>query len=160
MESHSQEQLEDMLIDSPAKAIELLTRLVGEGNADAMFVLGMAYYDGDGVERDALRCADLLAHAAALGHVGAIHDLGCFYYYGYGFPEGFRDWEKSAALLAQGVERCYTPSMTFLGSMYEHGEGVPKSYETARALFKRAAKLGDELGRKGVVRVRRRMNRR
>jgi len=38
--------------------------------------------------------------------------------------------------------------MTFLGSMYKNGEGVVKDLERAKSLFKKASKLGDELGKK------------
>ncbi len=148
-----QDELEDLLFESPEQAIAVLNELARQGSADAMFVLGMAYYDGDGVKRDTLKCADLLARAAALGHIKANHDLGCFYYYGYGFPEGFRNWQKSAELLARTAQQGYTPSMTFLGSMYENGEGVSQSAEMARALYQRAAELGDELGERGLKRL-------
>lgn len=153
MKDYTQDELEDLLFESPEQAIAVLEELVRHGNADAMFVMGTAYYDGDGVKRDRVRCVELLTRAAALGHIKANHDLGCFYYYGYGFPEGFRNWQKSAELLAKTAQQDYTPSMTFLGSMYENGEGVIQSAEMARALYERAAELGDELGERGLKRL-------
>lgn len=153
MGPYTQDELEDMLLASPERAIVLLEELARQGNADALYVLGMAYYDGDGVKPDALKCADLLAQAMALGHVKASHDLGCFHYYGYGFPEGFRNLEKSAELLARTVQQGYIPSMTFLGNMYERGEGVPQSLGKAKALYERAAQLGDEMGELGLKRL-------
>jgi TPR repeat protein len=43
--------------------------------------------------------------------------------------------------------------MTFLGSMYERGEGVSLSTSRARELYRQAAELGDELGQVNLARL-------
>ena len=131
-----------------------MTALASHGDLDAMYVLGMAHYDGDdGVEFDRDQCVNLLERAAGQGHVKAAHDLGCFRYFGYGFPAEFRDLAKAAELLATSAAAGYSPSMTFLGSMYENGEGVEKCMRRARTLYQAAADAGDELGLKQLART-------
>ena len=151
--SSSTEELEDLLADDPAGAHAKLETLVAKGDPAAMYVLGIALYDGEGVEEDRTRCLELLERAVAAGHTQATHDLGCFYYYGYGFPSTMRDHPRAVALLQKSASAGHAPSMAFLGCMYENGEGVPLNLATARALFRQAAELGNELGRESLARL-------
>ena len=151
--SSSTEALEDLLADDPAAAHERLEALVAEGDLAAMYVLAIALYDGEGAEQNRPRCLELLERAAAAGHTQATHDLGCFYYYGYGFPASMRDHQRAATLLQRSATAGHPPSMTFLGSMYENGEGVPIDVEKARALYRQAAELGSELGQENLTRL-------
>lgn len=145
------DQLEDLLWDGGAQR---LAELAGRGDIDAIYLLGMAHYDGDnGVEIDRTRCAELLQQAADSGHIVASHHLGCFRFYGYGFPTEFRDLRKAAELLTASATRGYPPSMTFLGSMYENGEGVERDVAKARVLYRAAADAGDELGQQCIARL-------
>jgi localization factor PodJL len=93
------DDLEDFLSDDPVAAHAKLDTLVAEGNSDAMYVLAIALYDGDGVQEDRPRCLNLLERAAAAGHVKATHDLGCFHYYGYGFAPEVQSLSRAATLL-------------------------------------------------------------
>src|SRR5688572_25342042 len=139
--SPATDELEDLLSDDPVAAHTKLEALVAKGDSDAMYVLAMALYDGDGVQEDRPRCLELLGRAAATGHLKATHDLGCFHYYGYGFAPDVQSLSRAAALLEQSASAGYPPSMTFLGSMYENGEGVPLSLSQARKLYRQAAEL-------------------
>jgi TPR repeat protein len=151
--SPSIDELEDLLTDDPVAAHTKLEALVAEGDSDAMYVLAMALYDGDGVKEDRPKCLELLGRAAAAGHLKATHDLGCFHYCGYGFPPEVQSLPRAAALLQKSASGGYPASMTFLGSMYEHGEGVPLSLSQARDLYRQAADLGDELGQENLARL-------
>lgn len=145
------DELEELLW---AGKVEQLVDMVFQGDLDAMYVLGMAYYDGDeGVHCDTEQCIDLLQRAADGGHVEASHDLGCFRFYGYGFPAEFQDLRQAAVLLEFSSKAGHTPSMTFLGSMFENGEGVERSVERATQLYKAAAEAGDELGAQYLARL-------
>jgi TPR repeat protein len=154
--SHAMEdrqfELEDMLADSES-GVAAVTELASGGDADAMYVLAMAHYDGDYVPQDSARCIELLERAVAAGHIKSTHDLGCFRYYGYRLPPNFADFKEAARLLELSVAAGYPPSMTFLASMYENGEGVPVDVERAKVLYLSAANLGDEIGRQGFDRL-------
>jgi uncharacterized protein len=148
------DELEDLLIADPETGLKSLVALATERDLDAMYVLGMAHYDGDdGLELDRLRCIEMLEQAARQGHVKAAHDLGCFRFYGYGFPASFQDFRAATQLLEKSAAAGYPPSLTFLGSMYENGEGVTRDIEMARQLYQAAADRGAELGVKYMARL-------
>lgn len=148
------DELEDFLVADPALGLKSLIALASQGDLDAIYVLGMAHYDGDdGVELDRVRCIEMLEQAAQRGHIKAAHDLGCFRFYGYGFPEDFQDFRAAAELLEKSADAGYPPSLTFLGSMYENGEGVTRNAEMARQLYQAAADMGAELGVQYLARL-------
>ena len=55
----------------PAKVIAKWQKLAEEGNADAQFLLGKAYYDGNGVAQDYAQALELWHKAAAQGNAAA-----------------------------------------------------------------------------------------
>ena len=145
------DELEETLWAGGAQKLIDLAKL---GDLDAIYVVGMAHYDGDeGVEFNREKCISMLQRAADQGHIEATHHLGCFRYYGYGFPDDFRDLNRAAALLKISAAKGYPPSLTFLGSMYENGEGVEKDSQMALQLYRAAADFGDEHGINCVARL-------
>ena len=135
-------ELEELLATTTG-TLELMN-LVESGDLDSLYVLALAYYDGDYVEQDRVKCVELLEQAVAKGHEKSIHDLGCFYYYGYGFPTEFRSPKKAEKLLLVSAQKGYSPSMIFLGRMYMHGDGVKKNLVVAKELLLKAEKAGLE----------------
>lgn len=67
-----------------ASARALCRPLADAGLADAQFVLGQMYQNGEGVARDAGRAAPWYRRAALQGHAGAAFALGMLYRYGIG----------------------------------------------------------------------------
>ncbi len=67
-----------------ASARVLCRPLAEDGLADAQFILGRMYQNGDGVSRDARRAAGWYRRAAEQGHADARFDLGMMYRYGIG----------------------------------------------------------------------------
>jgi|GEM_PF-629901 len=67
-----------------ASARVLCRPLAEDGLADAQFVLGRMYQNGEGVSRDARRAAEWYRRAAEQGHADARFDLGMMYRYGIG----------------------------------------------------------------------------
>lgn len=53
------------------------------------------------------------------------------------------DYVRAARLLAPMAQRGHPRAMTVLGYMYDHGFGVPQSYEAAAELYTGAAECGD-----------------
>ena len=124
--------------DYPA-AFETLTRLAREGNAVAQFYLGVMYYGGDGVQKDAAQAAAWFRKAAAQGYASAQYNLGVMYEHGQGVPQDYVQavvWYRKAAV--QGLANAqYT-----LGLMYADGQGVPQDYAQALEWYRKAAAQG------------------
>jgi uncharacterized protein len=112
------------LIDLDENSEMQLKALASEGDSDAMYVLGIAYYDGDLPPRNTIKAVEYLKLAAENGHIKARHDLACFYYYGYGLPETPIDLQKSIALFQLNAKENYMPSLTFLSSIYSNHKSV------------------------------------
>jgi uncharacterized protein len=53
------------------------------------------------------------------------------------------DYVGAARLLSPMAQRGHPRAMAMLGCMYEHGFGVPQSYDTAVGLYTKAAERGD-----------------
>lgn len=58
--------------------VQSLERLAKEGNAEALYHIGMAYHTGSGVTEDRQRALDAFQKAAAMGDPLASYKLGCF----------------------------------------------------------------------------------
>lgn len=127
----------------PAKlklALKALRQASKQGNAEAQFRLGMMYANGEGVELDHARAAELILAAAKQGHTSAQTTLGWLYANGYGVPqddERARTWYQRAAELGD-LKAQYT-----LGTMYRFGQmGVEKNGEQAVHWYLKAADQG------------------
>ncbi|EJK57190.1 hypothetical protein THAOC_22795, partial [Thalassiosira oceanica] len=57
-------------------AVELWTEASELGSIEALFDLGNAYYNGDGVQEDNAKGIEFWSEAAMQGHVGSRHSLG------------------------------------------------------------------------------------
>ena len=71
----------------PAKlkvALKALRQAAKQGNAEAQFRLGMMYANGEGVDLDHAKAAELLLAAAKQGHATAQMTVGWLYANGYG----------------------------------------------------------------------------
>lgn len=78
------------------------------GDPDAMYRLGMAYFDGRGVERDYLEAFKWFQRAAQKGHVFAISMTGTCYYKGIGVEQSKTEAEK---WFQKGADRFYGDSI-------------------------------------------------
>ena len=61
-----------------SRAVELWTEAAELGSVDALYHLGLAYRDGEGVGQDVSQCIHFYEKAAMLGHSMARHNLGCY----------------------------------------------------------------------------------
>ena len=68
---------------------EKLIADAGQGDADAQCDLGLAYYDGEGVERDYTKAAKWLSKAVENGNECALYNLAFQYQYGEGVSQDF-----------------------------------------------------------------------
>jgi TPR repeat protein len=123
------------------------------GNAQAQYVLGGVYYNGNGVARNPARGAQWLLKAAEGGYAPAQCDLGVMYQKGVGVDQSFDDavkWYQKAAEQGDALA-CHN-----LGSIYAKGFRDKKlgwfkrlrsayltsNYVEAYTWFSLAAKLG------------------
>ena len=75
------------------------------GNADAMYELGMMYYNAIGVERDYAQARSWFKKAAEGGNGTAFYYIGNMYYYGQGVDadktRATLYWQKAEETLGQ-----------------------------------------------------------
>ena len=83
-----------------AFAAAWLRRAADQGLADAQFILGLMYYQGEGVAKDEQEAAAWIRRAADQGLALAQFTLGLMYYEGKGVPKDEQEavvWYRRAA---------------------------------------------------------------
>lgn len=121
------------------KGVDLIRKCADKGDADALYILGCLYRQGDGLPRNYKRAIQSLERSFDRGNNAAAFILGTMYYSGQGCdksPEKAADiWSKAAA---KGELRCaYNLSM-----LYERGIGVKQDIHRALGLLRACAKSG------------------
>ena len=107
-----------------------------QGDADAQFKLGVAYYKGQGVTQDYAEAARWYRKAADQGNANAQCYLGSLYAVGRGVSQDYAEtarWYRKAA--DQGDAECQET----LGYMYDSALGVPQDHAEAARWFRKAA---------------------
>ncbi len=122
-----------------ATAFSKYTDATTDGNADAQYHLAVMYAEGEGVEKDLPKAAELLQQAVAQEHTDAQLMLGLFNVYGDGVPT---NPAKGAKLIAQAAEAENDVAMYYLGNLYAAGLGVKKDIPTALNWMKKAEDNG------------------
>ena len=118
-----------LLKDYPT-AVANYEEAVAAGDKDAQYHLAVMYAEGQGVEKDLKRAAELLQLSADQGQDDARLMLGLFNVYGDGVPA---NPEKGAQLITQAAENGNDVAMYYLGHLYAAGLGVPK--DPAKGLY-------------------------
>lgn len=96
--------------------------------ADAEFLMGQIYEEGEGGPRDLQEALSWYQRAAAQDHAVAQYKIGELYHYGTGMQQDYtqaRKWYEAAA------ENGHAAAMANLGHFFEKGFGVKQSYEDA-----------------------------
>ena len=115
------------------------------GDVAAMFNLGVAYDNGEGVIEDDKEAVKWHRKAADLGYAKAMFNLGAMYAFGKGVIEDDKEavkWYRKAAELG------LASVMFNLGIMYDNGEGVIEDDVEAYAWFNVAAENGQRAAAK------------
>ena len=115
-------------------------RATNEGNAEAMFNLGLLYANGQGVTQDYVRARDWYEKAAEKGFPSAMGNLGVLYHNGQGVAQDYgkaREWYEKAA------EKGFPRAMGNLGVLYHNDQGVAQDYAKAREWYEKAAANGN-----------------
>lgn len=113
----------------------------GKQRGNALYMLGMMYSRGDGVDRDANKALDLWQKAADEEHPASLSLLGRAYVEGkLGLG---KDVESGMALLEKAANRGDVTASMYLGRMYAKGDGVAQDMERAMKWYEQAASGGD-----------------
>ena len=117
---------------------DFLTRKAKKGNADAMYLLGVLYFEGDQPEE----AYSWFTKAAKKGQPDATYYLGNF----YGHPKGFDLVEPNEQTMieywSKAADLGSPLAMCELGRRYRQGWGIEKNEAKAIELFEKAAELG------------------
>lgn len=125
---------------SDAAAVDEMTRLAQNGNANFQYSLGRCYDKGLKVAQDYQQALYWYQKAAEQGHDKAANNLGCMYLDGRGVAQ---DYEKAAWWLELSAQKNDTLAILNLGCMYEDGNlGGSQNYDKAFECYQRADKLG------------------
>jgi TPR repeat protein len=88
------------MVDAQKIPFDRLQKEAEQGNAQAQYYLANAYYNGNGVARNAAEGAKRLLKAAEQGHIQAQCDSGVMYQKGNGVTQSYQDtlkWYRMAA---------------------------------------------------------------
>ena len=110
------------------KAFKELLPLAEEGHGSAQSLIGVMYYNGEGVEQDFNAAMVWLTLAANQGYSLAQYNLGVMYDNGQGADQDFNlafKWYGHAA------EQGHAVAQFNLGSMYGNGDGVEQDLSRA-----------------------------
>ncbi|MDG2238118.1 MAG: SH3 domain-containing protein [Arenicellales bacterium] len=119
-----------------AKAVSLWEPHARQGNREAQYSMGVAFYEGKGASRDLDQAIAWFRKAADSGHPTAMFNLGVAYWEGRGVKQNFSqavDWWERAAELGD------ITSQYNLGLAYYLGKGAERDISKARDWLSRSA---------------------
>ena len=113
------------------KANELF--LQNKNDPYSLWMLGIAYQDGLGVEKDLPKGLDYLKKSSSFKYPLAYNSLGDTYYYGTGVD---KELEKSFAFYKLVTDQSFDLALNNVGEAYYYGEGVDKDLKNAYKYYK------------------------
>lgn len=99
-------------------AVEIYIKAAEEGNAEAQFDIGYAYFNGEGIQRDYTSAAMWFKRAAKQNFAKAQYNLAYCYMNGRGVP---RDYDKAFDYLKLSAENNYKRAQLTLADCYTKG---------------------------------------
>ncbi len=122
------------------RAYDVLSPLAAHGDANAQYVLGLMYANGQGVKQNFYEAGKMYRRAGEQGHTGAQVNLGSLFENCYGNgpcnSEEAANWYRRAASQGDAIAQ-YN-----LGVMYGVGQGVAEDEWTAKTYFRKSAEQG------------------
>ena len=125
--------------------------LAGAGVSEAQFLMGTAFAEALGKDRDDGAAAEWYRRAADNGHVLAAHNMGNIHYSGTGVEQDDAlavYWWMQSAKAGDAIPQFR------LGQMYEQGRGVEESPERAKFWYQESARRGNGNARDALDRFR------
>lgn len=133
-------------------AVHLFNYLVSSGFEQAYGFLGMAYEDGNGVEKNEEKMIDMYNRAVKAGYNWCAYHLARYY-------EGKKDYDMAMKSYVQcsANEGTYRSAAFYsIGRIYENGTGVSVDMDNAVKYYRKAVQYSTELesdGRKALIRL-------
>ena len=124
------------------EAVEWLTKAAEQDVPEAIYALGMHYFEDEGIETNKKKAFELFKKAADANYIGAFYRLGWCFLNGYGTEsDPKRACECFEHVISQECEDEfeYSYSLYFLGRCYFYGNGVDEDDQKALDLFERAS---------------------
>ncbi len=112
-----------------------------QGDAPAQTILGLMYFNGQGVAKNDATAVTWYRRAAEQGYAGAQNNLGLMYFNGRGVA---KNDATALAWFIKAAEQGDASAQNNLGFMYEEGRGVTKDEARAVAWYRKAAEQGNE----------------
>ena len=122
-----------------ATALQVLRPLADHGDARAQYVIGVMYYNGEGVSLDSDQAVKWFRLAADQRLANAQHNLGHMYAKGEGVS---RDYSEAVKWFGLAADQGLADAQYNLGLLYENGWGVSRDYAEAAKWYRRAADQG------------------
>ena len=111
------------------EAFEHYTKASETGNAQAQYLVGSAYYTGEGTYRDYASAVTWFKRAAKKNHAKAQYNLAYCYMYGRGVP---RNYDRAFELLMQSAQNQLAEAQFTLAELYEKGVLVEQNAQEAK----------------------------
>ena len=125
---------------TPEQKKAALWTLAETGDAGAQYILGLMYYDGDGVLKDFIKAANWFQKAAAQGDSASQLKLGGMYYQGMGVP---KDYTKAVEWFQKAATQGDAKGQLAFGLIYRVGAGLSKDATKAAEWFQKSATQGN-----------------
>jgi TPR repeat protein len=122
------------------KGLEWLQKAADEDHAQAVFLLGLAYYQGFGVKKDIPKARSLYIKAADLGFHKAQLFVGTYYL--SGLDPFALDFHKARHYLSMAADQDEPDASYFMAAIYIHGMGVKQDYNIVRKYLEKASGQG------------------
>lgn len=110
-----------------------------QGDTEAQYRLGEAYFHGSGVDQDLAAAFDWYQESANHGNPRGLSGLANMYYLGRGVPQNYVQAAKLFQIAANGGE---PHGENGLALTYVSGRGVPQDYSAAYRSLRKAADQG------------------
>lgn len=110
------------------ESVEWAEKSAAQGNTDGMYILGLSYDKGRGVEKDYSKSYALYKKAAELGHAPSQWNLACYYFTGQ-YVE--TDQETAFQWAMKAAQQGNVLAMAGVGHAYEEGAGVEPDLDKA-----------------------------
>lgn len=122
------------------EAVSFLNYPASHGISKAQFLLGMCYYNGDGIKRDIYEAVKWFRKAAEQGNSEAQFKIGICYLDGMGVNQ--RE-DEALFWLQKSAEQGNSEAQIKLGDLY-YSKGEVKAFSEALKWYQMAGKLGEE----------------
>ena len=127
--------------DDYAESVKWAKLAADQGNADAMWVLALAYRHGRGMNQNIDTALKYYKQGAELGNAACQYGLGCYYTKGDYLK---KDNKKAFELFRKAAVQGHGLAMKELGRCYEYGNGCKGNMKTALEWYTKASRVLDD----------------